>query len=96
MKNKKRIGNAFLGGFFAIVLIFALNLSAEETNLEKAETLKNKTMDSAKKTYRKAKEEVCEMTNGKMVCVKRKFVDKVKNANDEIKTDAIEVKNKAD
>jgi TATA-box binding protein (TBP) (component of TFIID and TFIIIB) len=85
-----------LGGLAAIVLGLALNLSAEETNLEKAETQKNKTMDSLKKKYRKAKDEICQMTNGKMVCVKRKLVDGVQNATDKIKTDAIEVKNKAD
>ncbi len=77
------------------VLAFAFSTFAEETTMEKAETMKNKTADGAKKMGRKAKDEVCEMVNGKMECAVKKGVNKVKDGVDATGTKATEMKNKS-
>ncbi len=77
-------------------LMFAFASFAEETVLEKGETVKNKVVDGAKKTYRKGKDEVCEMVNGKMECMAKKGVNKLKNASDSLGTKATEEINKKD
>ena len=79
-----------------LMLTLTCTLHAEETNLEKAETTKNEIVDKAKKAGRKMKDEVCEMTNGKMVCMKRKMVHKAQNLGDKIDTKTTETINKVD
>ena len=77
----------------ASLLTFAPALHAEETTMEKAETVKNKTVDKMKKAYRTTKDEVCELVNGKMECVAKKLKHKAQNATDAVKTKANEIKN---
>jgi hypothetical protein len=83
---------------FFIAAIFSLSLlaNAEETNLEKAETVKNHAVDNVKEGYRGAKDKGCKMINGKMDCAVKKFKNKVKNQSDKVKTDAKELQNKVD
>lgn len=69
---------------------------AEETTTEKAETIGNKMADSVKKTYRNAKNEICEMVDGKAKCAARKAENEIKNAADKAETTAKELKNKVD
>lgn len=78
------------------ILMLAFATFADESTLEKGETMKNKAVDSVKKTYRKGKNEVCEMINGKMECAIKKGVNKVKDAADAVGTKATEIKNKND
>ncbi len=73
--------------------VFAL---AEETTLEKAETLTNEAADGVKSTYREAKDKTCEMINGKLECVGQKVKNKALNAKDKVSTKATEAKNKID
>lgn len=81
-----------------IVLLVALGTSqitfAEESVIEKLETVENKTADKVKSSYRKVEDKVCETVNGKIECVVKKVKNKVHNATDKIKTDAIQMKNK--
>jgi hypothetical protein len=83
-----------------VLLALSLGLSfgaySEETVLEKAETVKNKTVDGVKKGSRKVGEKYCETVNGKEHCTSKKLKNKVKNTTYEIKTDATEVINKID
>ncbi|MFZ4402916.1 MAG: hypothetical protein ACOYOK_02330 [Pseudobdellovibrionaceae bacterium] len=81
---------------YAMILCFSICGSAEETNLEKAETGMNKSVDQMKKTSRGAKDKTCEMVNGKMHCMGQKAKHKMKNMSDKIDTDVKEIKNKAD
>ena len=87
---KKSILSAIV---IASLFTFAPILHAEETTMEKAETVKNKTVDKTKKVYRAAKDEVCELVNGKMECVAKKLKHKAQNATDTVKTKANEIKN---
>ncbi|MFN8845748.1 MAG: hypothetical protein ACK5V3_03025 [Bdellovibrionales bacterium] len=64
--------------------------------MEKAETVKNKTVDGVKSTYRKLDDKICETVNGKMRCVTKKIRNKVKNTSDQIETDTTETINKID
>lgn len=80
----------------AAMLGLGISTHAEETTLEKIETGSNKAADSAKKTYRKAKDKVCEMVNGKMKCVEKKIKGKVENLKDKVETESKEIKNKID
>ena len=79
-----------------LTLTTSCALQAKETTTEKAETTKNEIVDTAKKTGRQMKDEVCEVTNGKMVCFKRKMVNKAKNLGDKIGTKTTETINKVD
>ena len=86
-----------------LLLIFVILTSAhlqfanaKESTLEKAETVKNKSVDSVKSTYRKVDDKVCEMINGKMNCVMKKVKNKVKNTTDKLDTKATETINKVD
>ncbi len=79
-----------------IVATFGLGIAAyaeEPTAMEKLETSKNKTVDGAKKGMRAAKDETCEMMNGKMHCAGKKMKHKMQNATDKAGTDATEIKN---
>lgn len=84
----------------SLILVAAMALSLNsfgaETIAEKAETAGNKTADVVKRTYRNAKNEVCEMIDGKAKCAIKKVVNKVKNTADTIETKTNEAKNKAD
>ena len=80
----------------AIMLCLGLSTYAEETIVEKIETGSNKTVDSVKKTYRKAKDKTCEMINGKMKCVEKKIKNKIENLKDKAETESKEIKNKID
>ncbi len=71
-----------------------INLMAEETTAEKIETSTNKGVDNVKSTYRNAKNEVCEMINGKMKCIGKKIKNKAKDLKDKASTKATEIKNK--
>lgn len=85
--------NLFCTLVLASLLTFAPFLNAEETAGEKIETVKNNAVDKTKKAYRTAKDEVCELVNGKMECVAKKMKHKVQNATDAAKTKANEIKN---
>lgn len=76
--------------------LFGAIASAEETNLEKAETMKNKAVDSVKKTARDVKDKTCEMINGKMECVAKQVKHTGQDAVDAVKTKANEIGNKVD
>lgn len=92
MKHKLIIAAAALG----FALSFGQKSKAEESTLEKVETTKNKAIDSAKKTYRKIDDKVCETVNGKVNCVTKKIKNKIKNTSDKAKTDTTDVINKVD
>lgn len=74
----------------------SLESFAVETNTEKLEAARNKSTDAVKRTYRNAKDEVCELINGKEKCIVKKAVNKVKSTADTIETTAEEMKDKAD
>lgn len=81
-----------------IALIFSLSqlTYAEETNIEKAETIKNHAVDNVKEGYRNAKDKGCKMINGKMDCAVKKMNNKIKSKSDKVKTDVKEIQNKID
>lgn len=76
--------------------LFGAFASAEETTLEKAETAKNKAVDSVKKTARDIKDKTCEMINGKMECVAKQVKHTGQDAMDAAKTKVNEIGNKVD
>lgn len=88
--------NLIRASVIATVISLGLVVYAEETKIEKAETVKNKAVDATKKVYRNAKDEVCEMVNGKMECMAKKVVNKVKSLSDKAETKTTETKNKID
>jgi hypothetical protein len=69
---------------------------ANETTMEKAETVKNKAVDATKEAGRDLSDKTCEVINGKLECIAKKTKNAVKNAADATKTKATEVKNKLD
>lgn len=69
---------------------------AEETVGEKAAATATKAKNATKKAYRGAKDEVCEMINGKMECLPQKVKHKAENAADSAEAKAKELKNKVD
>ena len=88
---KKIITIAILGLSFAVTSSFA-----EESTMEKAETVKNNAVDSVKKTTRDVKDKTCEMINGKMECVAKQVKHSAQDAMDATKTKAKEIENKVD
>ena len=82
--------------FFTILSSFSLAFCAvaEETNLEKAQTLQNEAQDQAMQGFRNGQDEMCSMTNGKVVCLARKAKHRTKNFVDRAKTKTIQIKNK--
>lgn len=92
MTNYKLLTTAL----FTAILSAGIYAFGEETKTEKLQTMGNKTVDATKRTYRNAKDELCEMIDGKAHCVVKKVVNKVKNTADKINTKASEAKNKAD
>lgn len=81
---------------FAILTVLSVRGVSEETNMEKMETSKNKTIDTVKEGYRNTKDKTCEMLNGKMECVENKMKNKVQTLKDKTSTKANELKNKVD
>lgn len=77
-------------------LSLALIAGAEESTLEKADTVKNQTIDILNTNARKIDEQICETVNGKMKCVSKKVKNKIKNAADKLKTNTTEIINKVD
>lgn len=78
------------------VTSFAFADASKKTVTERAgetvsETYQD-TKDGVKKTYRKVEDKTCEMINGKMECVAKKVANKTKNAADEVKDKANDVK----
>ncbi|MFN3454060.1 MAG: hypothetical protein ACK41T_03815 [Pseudobdellovibrio sp.] len=88
--------NLLIASLFIATTSLSTFAFAEETTMEKAENAANKTADSVKKTYRGAKDKVCEMINGKMECVAKKIKHGAQNAADSTETKAKELKNKVD
>ena len=83
--------------YLSLATVLTTNpILAEETVGEKISTAGSKAVDGVKKTWRNAKDEVCEMVNGKANCVVKKVVNKIKSSADKIETTAEEAKNKAD
>lgn len=91
-----KMNSMIVTGCFLMAAAFAGGLHAEETTMEKAGTKVDEGVDATKSTYRKAKDEVCNMVNGKMECVAKKVGHKVQDAADSTKTKAKEIKNKVD
>lgn len=82
--------------YIVSVLLISGAASAVETNIEKTETVVNKSVDKVKSAARDVDNKVCEMIDGKMKCVVKKIKNKLKNAEDSTKTKATEIKNKID
>ena len=76
------------------ILCVGFSASAVETTSEKVTNDKDKAVDTAKETYRNAKDEICELVNGKMECVAKKVKHKLQTAADKAKTKAKDVKSK--
>lgn len=93
MKNAIKLMSAFALTGLVSLSHFSF---AEETVIEKAETVKNKSGDAVKKGYRNVKDKTCEMINGKLDCTMKKVGNKINNATDDVKTKATEEKNKND
>ncbi len=92
------IGNIVWAYLLAFLMAYGTIgiLRAEETKLERAETVKNESIDSTKRTYRTAKDKACEMVNGKMECLGKKMKNRARNLSDRSKTKMKQMKNKAD
>lgn len=80
----------------AMLISMPIAARAEETNVEKAQTTKNRAIDAAKLKFRQAQEELCELTDGKVACERKRIQNKVKNAAETAETKIIETKNKID
>lgn len=79
------------------LLIFTTAVTlAEESVIEKGETVINRGVDKTKSNYRSAKDKACEMVNGKMKCVGKKLKHKAENIKDKIGTESTDIKNKVD
>jgi hypothetical protein len=91
-----KITNLFASGALAASLMFGYAAHATESAGEKANADKNKVVDSTKETYRNAKNEICELVNGKMHCAAKKAKNKLRTAADKTKSKTKEVKNKVD
>lgn len=79
----------------ALALSFDLKTLVEESPIEKAETSKDKVVDSAKSTYRKVDDKICETVNGKINCVSKRIRNAIKDTSDKIKANATDVINRA-
>lgn len=83
-----------------LVLLTVLGMGsfshAEETTGEKAGAAATRAKNTVKETYRNAKNEICELVNGKMKCVAQKVKHSAQNAADAAEAKAKELKNKVD
>ncbi|MBX3041490.1 MAG: hypothetical protein KF789_12350 [Bdellovibrionaceae bacterium] len=75
--------NLMMAACLALSFGFATAAHAEETMGEKAKETWQDTKKNAKKAWRNAKGEWCEMVNGKAECVMKRAKAKVQNAVDE-------------
>lgn len=66
--------------------------SALENTKEAAQEVLEDTQKVAKKSYRDVKDKTCEMVNGKMECIAKEAVNKVKNAADSVKDKVNDIK----
>lgn len=73
-----------------------LSALAEQSAGEKAKNKMHEVGDEAREAARDAKDEVCEMINGKLECVAKKAVNKGKTLWDKTETEAEELKDKVD
>lgn len=80
-------------GLLAIVIGLSGNAFAETTTAEKIDVATDKVGNTMKETYRNAKDEICELVNGKLECIAKKVKNKVKTAADKAKTKSKEIKN---
>lgn len=94
MNTKKALTALFLALAFAGTA--ATQSHAEETLGEKAQAKMETAKNQAKKTYRKAKDKVCDIVNGKVECEAKKLKHRAQNAADKLKAEAKRAKNKAD
>ena len=88
----KSIKKMFLTSIVAVTFSAGISTAWAETVGEKAAEakadIKEAGQDAAKATrkgVRKAKDEVCEMINGKMECIAKKAKHKIQNGVDEVK-----------
>lgn len=63
--------------------------AADDTVSEKVEEAAKDTKRATKKAVRKAKDETCEMVNGKMKCIGKKMKHAAQNAGDKVE-DAVD------
>ena len=91
--NKNKMINSIV---MSILFGISQPVFSVETTQEKANTATNEAADGVKRTYRKMKDQVCEMNNGKMECVGKKLKHKTQNTSDRIKTKSTEIKDKID
>lgn len=86
----------FLPAAGSALLIFLVHFSpwstAQETTREKVEEVGQDTKKVTKRTVRNVQDKACEMVNGKLECAKEKIKNKSKNAADEIKDKAEDIK----
>lgn len=68
---------------------YSAAFAADDTTKEKVAEAANDTKRAAKKAVRKAKDETCEMVDGKMKCMGKKMKHAAQNAGDKIE-DAVD------
>lgn len=94
MKKKMMLASIFaLGMAFSSAAHYA---HAEETVGDKVKEGYQDAKKGVKRTWRNAKNEVCEWVNGKVECAAKKLANEAKNAADEVKDKADDVKKKVD
>ena len=82
MKKSKTVGLYIL----AAALGFAVNVRAAE----------EESGNSAKRTIRQIKDEICPVVNGKIVCAEKKIKHKVQNISDRVKSKVEDAKSKSE
>ncbi len=81
----------------ALTMFMVSNISlAKESSVEKAETIKNQSVDAAQRNVRASKDKLCETFNEKGECVGQKINHEAKNLQDSTATKAQKIKNKID
>lgn len=68
---------------------YSVAFASDDTAKEKVKEAANDTKRAAKKAVRKAKDETCEMVDGKMKCMGQKMKHAAQNAGDKIE-DAVD------
>ena len=90
--NQLKIVLAVTANFFSTY--FGKVVKAEETLLEKANIVTEKTTNSVKKTVKKVQDKGCELVDGKMQCLGKKIKHKVEALSEDAATKVKEIKNK--
>lgn len=93
MKKQMMIASMALSMAFTGV---AFHAHAEETMGDKVKEGYEDAKKGVKRTWRNAKNEVCEWVNGKVECAAKKVANEAKNAADEVKDKADDIKKKID